>query len=650
MQIRTEAALPLLLVLAGGCATEEGGIPGGQVSYTESRQPCREANPLRELFFGDLHFHTRNSWDAYAYYLTVSPEEAYGFAKGGTVWIPPADASGVGTRQVQLDRPLDFAAATDHAEFLGETRLCTTPGSKAYDTPTCQNFRKMDTPAVTAWGLQLIVPEGSQRFADACGADGALCTAEARKVWKELQTAAEEAYDRSEACAFVSFVGYEHTATPKATNMHRNVIFRNASVVDQPISYYEEPGPVGLWSALKRQCLDGDSGCDVMVIPHNMNMSNGNMFEPQFAPEPGDEIASEAELAALRARMEPVLELFQHKGDQECHGALGGAKDPECAFEKERPPPVVDCGEDPGWGGMNAMGCLSRWDFLRGILLAGLAQRDSLGLNPFRLGVIGSTDTHNGTPGNTWERGWPGNVGSSDDTPEDRLGPGNTTHRGLVNNPGGLAAVWAVERSRDAIWEAMQRRETYATSGTRIAVRFFGGWDLPDGMCDAPHAELAETGYRRGVPMGGVLPGRSGDGGPRFVVWAEHDPGSAGQPGVKLQQIQIVKGWIDGAGTARHRVVVVAGDPQQGSADPKSCQTDGAGAKSLCASWQDADFNPGHRAFYYARVLEVPTCRWSTWECIAIEEAQRPEGCSNPDVQQVIQERAWTSAIWYEPG
>ena len=642
-RIKVLSLVALVLLMLSGCPADDGGIPGSEVTYTEQRDPCHDRNPLRSLYWGDLHFHTRNSWDAWGYDLTVTPPQSYGFAAGGVVALPPLDASGKGTRQVQLKRPLDFAAATDHSEFLGETRLCTTPGSAVYDCATCTAFRKKGSSAVAAWGLQLIVPEGSKRFADVCGADGAGCQATARQVWQELRSAAEQAYDRSSTCSFVSFVGYEYTATPKATNMHRNVIFRNDTVLDTPVSYYEAPGALELWQQLQDRCLDAGDGCDVMVIPHNMNMSNGNMFAPRFAP--GGGLADEEAVARLRARLEPVLELFQHKGDQECQGGLSGAQGPDdgqCAFEKERPPPIGDCKGTPGWGGMGAMGCLSRWDFLRGILLEGLEQHEALGFNPYRAGVIGSTDTHNGTPGNTLERGWPGHVGGSDDTPEERLGPGNTTHRGLVNNPGGLAAVWAVERSRDAIFEAMQRREVYATSGTRIRVRLFGGWGFADGLCSDP--ELVDAGYRGGAPMGGVLPGRPGGAaGPRFVVQAEQDPDSA-----PLQRVQIVKGWIDAGGQARYEVFDVAGDARPGSVEVETCAPDGKGAKSLCAVWTDPQFDPARRAFYYARVLEAPTCRWSRWECIALAEP-RPAGCSDPTVQQVIHERAWTSPVWYEP-
>jgi hypothetical protein len=613
-----------------------------EISYTEARAPCLDRNPLRNLYFGDLHFHTLFSWDAYGYQLEVTPEQSYRFAKGGAVFLPPLESP----REVRLGRPLDFAAATDHAEFLGETLLCRTPGSSAYDTGACAKLREGGTSAVAAWGMQLIGPEGNERLQEVCGGSGEACTDAAGDAWEAIQQAAEEAYDRTDQCTFVSFVGYEYTATPLATNMHRNVIFRTKSVPGLPVSYYEEPTPWGLWRALEEQCLDAGAGCDVAVIPHNANWSNGNLFYPDFSQGPPEEAA------ALRARLEPLMEIYQHKGEMECENGVTGATredDPFCAFEKIRFPPIPDCGKAKGWGGVNEQGCVSRYDFLRGILLQGMLEQPQLGLNPFRIGVIGSTDTHNGTPGNTWERGWPGHVGNSDNTPEERLGPGNVTHRGLINNPGGLAAVWAVERSRDAIFEAFRRREVYSTSGTRIAVRLFGGWGLAEDTCE--REDLVEQGYLRGVPMGGVLRREEiGADAPMFVVEARHDPGTADRPGAPLQQVQIVKGWIDEQGQARERVYFVAGD-QQGRAtvDPKTCKTGGPGYQTLCGVWRDPSFNPEERAFYYARVLENPTCRWSTWECIALPEGNRPDGCTDPRIQPVIQERAWTSAIWYEP-
>ncbi len=624
-------------------------LPSDEVQYTQMRATCGQRSALRNLYFGDLHYHTTHSWDAYGYDLTVTPAESYRFARGDSVLLPPLNQAGQGTREVRLERPLDFAAATDHAEFLGETLLCRTPGSAAYDSSTCAGFREGGAIAVSSWGMRLIAPEGNLRLEQVCGADGVRCQEAAKKIWGELQGAAESADDRSAACTFTSFIGYEYTATPLVTNLHRNVIFRNAQVPELPLSYFEAPTPWELWTGLQRQCLEGGQGCDTMVIPHNSNWSNGTLFFPDFGQE-GDTPEARAKAAALRARMEPVMETFQHKGDMECQDGLSGITgepDSRCANEKIRFPPYADCGDDVGWGGVQDQGCISRLDFLRGVLLEGLKQQGGLGLNPYQVGILASTDSHNGTPGNTRERGWPGHVGVSDDTVEERMGEGNITHRGLVNNPGGLAAVWAVENSRDAIFEALRRREIYATSGTRVSARFFGGWGYPDSLCGA--VDLVETGYRRGVPMGGILRPRAGAT-PTFVLDALQDPGTTAAPGSALQSAQIIKGWLDGQGQAHIRVFEVAGDPQSAAAvDPETCLTQGAGAERLCTVWQDPEFDPALRAFYYARVLENPTCRWSTWECIALAPELRPAGCQDPNVQPIIQERAWTSPIWYEP-
>jgi len=324
-------------------------------------------------------------------------------------------------------------------------------------------------------------------------------------------------------------------------------------------------------------------------------------------------------------------------------------EDPLCRFEKLRFPPIPDCGEGTGWGAVKDGGCVSRLDFLRGILLAGLEQGARLGINPYQVGLIGSTDSHNGTPAYTTEEHFHGHVGNADDTIEERMGEGNMTHKGRINNPGGLAAVWAVERSRDAIFEALQRREVYATSGTRIALRFFGGWSYPDQLCG--DAQLALTGYRKGVPMGSLLRQRPDDASaPRFVLQARADPGTAKSPGTALQRAQIIKGWIDGLGKRHEKIYEVAGDPNNNaSVDPSTCKKNGMGAPHLCVVWQDPAFDPAQRAFYYARVVENPTCRWSTWQCISLPAAKRPKGCTDPNIEKVIQERAWSSPIWYEP-
>jgi hypothetical protein len=642
-------SLSLLLALAPlGCQSPPAtGEPSPEVSYSETRPACAARSGHRNLYFGDLHFHGRYSWDAHAYDTRATPEESYAFARGGgSVRLGPLGADGRGTREVRLTRPLDFAALSDHGEFFGEVELCTKPGSAVYQSHACLGFRGGGDKAVTPWGIRLIQPDGNSRDPDLCGADGAPCRTAAAEVWARLRAAAEAADDKSASCSFVAFPAYEYTASPSVTNQHRNVIFRNAAVPPQPITYYEQPQARGLWSELARQCLDAGTGCDAIVIPHNPNWSNGTLFPSQ---PPGASLEEQRASARLRARLETVGEFMQHKGDMECSNGFGDPAEAACDFEKLRHPPFEDCGEGSGWGGVKDQGCLSKRDFLRGVMLEGLLDEPALGLNLYRLGVIGSTDSHNGTAGLVEERGFPGHVGTVDDTPEKRLGSGNATHQGLINNPGGLAAVWAVERSRDAIFEALRRRETYSTSGPRISVRFFGGFAYGEGLCSS--GDLVAQGYRSGVPMGGVLEGRpAGAGAPRFLLEARRDPGVAGQPGTPLQSAQIVKGWVGADGKPRFKVFEVAGDPKNGAGvDLATCALKGGGAERLCAEWRDPEFDPTVRAFYYARVLENPSCRWSTWDCLALPAASRPAVCSDPALAKTIQERAITSPIWYAP-
>jgi hypothetical protein len=633
-----------------GAPDDAAGDDGAGWEYTEERAPCADREPLRRPLWGDLHAHTRLSFDAWGYDLRVSPDEAYGFARGAEVRLPPLAADGRGTRVVRLDRPLDFAALTDHLDLLGEVRLCLTPGSPAYDTGACVGFRAGGEDAVGRFGM-LLAPLDPQRPAEICGAGGAACRAAATEVWAELVAAAEAAYDRTATCGFVAFPAYEYTASTYVSNLHRNVLFRNATVPELPPSVFEARTPLELWTALAAQCLDAGSGCDVMVLPHNANWSNGRLFVPDYGADA--DLAEQRRIAALRARLEPVFEIFQHKGNQECHDALAGVAgldDPLCAFERIRVPPFDDCGDGVGTAGIMGLGCVSRYDYVRNVLKLGLQERARLGVNPYRLAFIGSTDNHNGTPGNVDERGFPGHVGLVDDTERKRLGDGTVTHEGLINNPGGLAGVWAEERSRDAIFAALRRGETFATTGPRIVVRLFGAWDLPAGLCDGDDATLAAAGYARGVPMGGTLPARGAATAPTFAVRAQADPGTVAEPGTPLQRLQVVKGWLDAAGVPQERVYDVAGDPDNGaSVDRATCERSGAGFETLCAVWRDPEFDPARPAFYYARAVENPSCRWSAHDCNALAPADRPSVCSDPAVSHVIQERAWASPIWYEP-
>ena len=283
-----------MLVFGAVSCVEEEGSP-----YTEKRARCAEHNPLKNAYFGDLHLHTGLSFDAWVYGNIHAPTDAYRFALGEPLLVPPLDGDGQPTQRVQLDRPLDFAMVTDHSEFLAEVRLCTLPGTAAYDSSVCRNFRRGGDEGVTFFGTQTALAD-PERF-DICGDGSSGCFEEALAAsWQVLQDAAEAYYDRTEECSFVTFVGYEYTATPDVVNLHRNVMFRNAKVLERPITYYEAPTYYALWRGLRDECLEGGKGCDVMTIGHNSNLSNGQYYQQVYGDASTPEQEAEAAGALLR--------------------------------------------------------------------------------------------------------------------------------------------------------------------------------------------------------------------------------------------------------------------------------------------------------------------------------------------------------------
>ena len=475
--------------------------------------------------------------------------------------------------------------------------------------------------------------EDPSRDVELCGDAGTGCADAAAERWAEITAAADAADDRTSACTFTAFSGYEYTNSLSVNNLHRNAIFRTSRTPSVPVSTFEAPTLDELFAGLEEQCT-GD--CEVLLIPHNPNLSGGNQFYVDTSGTEEEQVAR----AETRRRMEPLLEIHQHKGQSECRNGFGDPDDPLCDFEQQRPAGDEVCpDDDPGTGAMRNWGCTHRLDFARNILKAGLLEEARIGVNPYHLGFVASTDTHNGTAGLVDASTYAGHVGTVDDTPEKRLEGGTATHDTLINNPGGLAGVWSVERSRDAIFEAMLRGETFATSGPRISVRFFGG-NVPTDLCET---EDLVTAYTDAVPMGGTLTGAA-----RFYVQAEADLGVPELPGVGLERLQIVKGWVDAKGVTHEQVYDVSeGDP--GTLDADTCAADG-GSDTLCTVWEDPDFDPSLRAFWYVRAVEVPTCRWSAWECGRLPEADRPAVCSDGTVPSTVQQRAWSSPIWYAPG
>jgi hypothetical protein len=640
----------VVLGFAGGsvlCASAGHAAPPDERPFevTEVREPCVDRDPLRNAYFGDIHVHTSFSQDASARGTRNTPRDAYRFARGERLGIQPYDESGDPWATVKLERPLDFAAVTDHAELLGEVHICRTPGLPGYDSWTCRIYR--GSPKLAYFVMNLKVARANPiRFAF-CGALGISCLEAALTPWTEIQLAAEAAYDRTSACRFTSFVGYEWTGTRRSNNLHRNVIFRNDRSVRLPISFYEESRPEGLWRELRAQCLERGDGCDAIVIPHNSNLSSGMMFQPKNS----DLRKFTAADAASRADIERLVEIMQHKGDSEC--SIGADSEDElCGFEKlsfgNFAGKLIPFLGDTGKSG----------SFVRGALKEGLVQQAELGANPFKLGIIAGTDTHVGTPGAVSEERHVTHVGRGDAVRET---PPAGLQEDIEFNPGGLAGIWAEENSRDSLFAAMRRREVFGTSGPRIPVRFFASWKRPWNLC--AENQFALRGYAEGVPMGADLHPPSSDEGapgfaPSFAVWAARDPGSARGAGTKLQRIQIIKGWVEN-GEAREAVYDVVGHPPGAAdVDVATCEQSGAGADSLCGVWVDPDFDPAEHAFYYARVLENPSCRWSAHACNALgvacadeDSADRDlfELCCEPDRPRSIQERAWSSPIWYTP-
>ncbi len=642
-------------------------------AYSEQRAPCTDHDPLRKPMFGDLHVHTAYSFDSYISSQRNEPDDAYRFAKGEPITLPNED--GEQEIQAQLQRPLDFAGITDHSEYLGPIDVCTRDaGRLGYWWPHCvmtrANHYWTQLLAASWWtslgGIQ--TEEVSESFA--CTLSD--CDEAAAGAWGRIQAAAEAHYDRSEDCGFTTFVGYEYTDAPNAANMHRNVIFRNANVPAAPVSTYDTGTynfPV-LWELLQERCLDAGIGCDVLAIPHNPNLAAGLMFrDPQTAREARD-----------RIKFEPVIELTQHKGASECRfdrmagrGVL--TEDELCTYEQVVADNLSMLGSVHGEVMTEQAAPVPIDEFhprnmARNALKAGLELGRDTGTNPFVFGFIGSTDSHSATPGSVEEDNYVGHLGRRD------AGYRNVQDH-FFSNPGGHAVVWAEENSRDAIFDGMRRKETYATSGTRPIVRFFAGDALPEDLCGSP--DMVARAYEAGVPMGGRIEVAAGASSPRFLVSALKDPGAPGHPGTDLQRVQIIKGWVGSDGSSHERVYDVAGNADNGaSVDPTTCAPAGGGASNLCSVWTDPDWNAAESAFYYVRVLENPSCRWSTLQCQAAgvnpfaancsaqaetaTAAARVRGaqgnvygkcCLDPEQEPfyspVQQERAWTSAIWVEP-
>ncbi|MDW4551280.1 DUF3604 domain-containing protein [Defluviimonas sp. D31] len=582
-----------------------------------AREAAVPENPLKSAFFGDTHVHTSFSLDAYIGGARLTPFDAYRFAKGEDVSINNVLRN--------IGRPLDFTAVSDHAEFLGEmysTQIVDAPGHYQEALAELRGLKDIDQQR--AWFLKYVVennrsgkPEHPPFFA---GPETSI------SAWKDVVIAAAQAhYDPG---VFTALIGFEWTSAPNAANMHRNVIFRDAVVPNEPISGLDTTDEEKLWAWMAEQEAAGST---LLAIPHNSNGSKGQMFEP--VDNSGNPLT--ADYAKNRAKWEPLIEMMQIKGNSEVVASLWSADE------------FADFENAPSVGSFSG-GDFRKENFVRWAVTKGLDYQEKLGANPYKLGFIGGTDTHNGTPSDVDEATYNGSHGVADGTVgERRDGEIDGWVKGPEANPGSLAGVWATKNTRGAIWDAMAARESFVTSGPRIKPRFFGGAALA--ATEDPVA-LVETGYADGVPMGGTLTAL--DGPPSFNVHAMKDP-----EGANLDRIQIVKGWVDENGEPQDRVidVVWSGDRQPG-ADGKlpavgntvdtatATYTNEIGAAELIGHWTDDDFDAAKAAVYYLRVIEIPTPRWTTYDAVR-------HGLPLLDtVPATLQERAWTSPIWYTPG
>ncbi len=576
------------------------------------------------VYWGDTHVHTSNSNDAGRYTILVGPEEAYRFARGEEV------ATDWGS-SVRLLRPLDFLVVADHAENIGVLN-----GRRAGD-PLLVVDEGSDNTDATAAGTSKskATAKGTSAIPSEIGA--ARLETFTRSVW---QRSCDIADHLNEPGVFTALIGYEWTPQPMGNNLHRVLVFRDgadkaAKVLPFPASTSEDVED--LWEYMA--AYEKQTGGNVLAIPHNANMSNGLMFS--LNTDKGQPLTQQ--YAATRSRWEPLVEITQLKGAAEAHPGLS----PNDEFANYRLWDQGNMWVKQGVAGPNAKkDWMLRHEYARSALKLGLELDGQLGVNPFKFGVIGGTDSHTGLP-TTWNDSpiYKRDVVESKGPNYAARPPSQVGQMVWEQTAGGIAAVWATTNSREGLFEAMVRKETYATTGPRITVRLFGGWDF----VPADGEDLAAAGYTRGVPMGGDLTQAPKGKAPTFLVRATKDP-----VGANLDRVQIIKGWQDDMGELHEQIYNVAlADGRTAAPDGKvapvgntvdienATYTNSIGDPELSVVWRDPDFDGKERAFYYARVLEIPTPRWTDFGRLGV--------AASPEFPMTIVERAYTSPIWYTP-
>lgn len=566
--------------------------------------------------FGDLHMHTAFSFDAFTFKTTATPDDAYEFAQGRPLAHP---AGGV----YRLDRPLDFLAVTDHSEFMGVIRSMADPANRLSSLPIAKEVLSKD-PATAGTAFRKLADILRSGDATAAFGPGPEVPQAMSDAWKREVDAANRHYRPGR---FTTLIGYEWTSAPDGRNLHRNVLFRTGTA-PMPFSATDSRDPEALWKFLEATRA---KGYPVLAIPHNSNGSDGTMFGTKtFAGAP-----ITRDYATRRNRNEPIVEITQVKGTSDTHPTLS-PNDEFSDFE------IL-----PTYIGSNKRVTKFAGGYVRDALRTGVAMQDGEGFNPYRFGLIGSTDSHVGMSP-IKESNYFGKVGVLDGTPKARLDCTYCAGSDYRNfSASGLAVVWAPTNTREAVFDALVRKETYATTGTRMRVRFFAGWNYAR-LVPGRNGWVAAA-YAGGVPMGGTLGPRTA-GRPVFLVSAMKDP-----DGANLDRIQIVKVWARG-GRSEEKVfdVALSGgrtvDPRTGKAPPVGdtidrttlSYTNTIGAASLSVRWIDPEFDPAAQAAYYVRVLEIPTPRWSSYD------AKRLGRTPLKDHPFAIQERAYTSPIWYD--
>jgi hypothetical protein len=598
--------------------------------------PYANRNFPNRPFFGDTHLHTAMSMDAGASGTRLGPRDAYRFARGEQV------TSNTG-QPVKLSRPLDFLVVADHSDGMGFMPLLMSGDPTVMADPQGRKWYEMIQSGKGFEAAMDIVAN----FSNGTMSKAILPvpgTPAYRGAWQEIIKAAE-AYN--EPGRFTAFIGYEWTSNTGGNNLHRNVIFRDNTDKASRVEPYTTVKPLGsdnpadLWKWMA--AYEEKTGGNVLAIAHNANLSNGLMFPvvEAFGKKLDREYAQE------RAKWERLYEATQMKGDSEAHPFLS-PNDEFANFEKW----------DKGNLDLSAKKekNMLEFEYVRSALKNGLQLEQKLGANPYKFGLVGSTDSHTALT-SAEEENFFGKIAASEPGPERMSKPFfHDKNTGLTImdwevSSSGYAAVWATENTREALFDAMERRETYATTGTRLIVRFFGGWDFEP--ADAHNRLPAQMGYTKGVPMGGDLRDAPAGKAPTFLVAALKDP-----IGANLDRIQIIKGWLDAKGQLHEMIYDVAwgdADKRKPGADGKlppvgstvdvanATWTNTIGDPELITMWKDTDFDPAQRAFYYARVLEIPTPRWTAYD------AKRLGSKPLPGTTMTLQERAYTSPIWYTP-